>query len=178
MRRFAPYENFPLYCMLFQKHHNSINWCNTRGVNPISCPVEVVNFLECKSLNASRLAISWVHDKVDPVMLDNIQWSQDFWRCLPPNAISALLSSNLGCEHSSLFHLLDQKRKTSPSHCRTCRIIYVVALTRPTGSANLTWLGLNCRTYSVEGVTFEFLPTALFKQSRQQIWDGIPLPPV
>ena len=42
----------------------------------------------------------------------------------------------------------------------------LMALTRPSRSADLAKLDLDHRTYSVDGVTF--LPTALSKQSRQQ----------
>ena len=153
-----------------------ISWCSTRSVDPISCPVgEVGNFLadlfdqgyQYRSLNAYRSAISSVHDKIDgydvgqhPMVTRLLKGA---FHQRPPQpryaqtwdvgVVTAYIRSKGENKSLSLQDL---------SH----KLTMLMALTRPSRSADLAQLDLSHRTYSVEGVTFQ--PTTLSKQSRQQ----------
>ena len=161
------------YDSQFQKW---IGWCNKRGADPISCPIgEVVNFLadlfsqgyQYRSLNAYRSAISSVHDKVDGYDVGQhplvSRLLKGVFHQRPPQprytqtwdvrAVTSYIRS-MGANNSLSLQRLTHK------------LAMLMALTRPSRSADLANLDLNHRTYSAEGVTF--LPTVLSKQSRQR----------
>ena len=134
----------------------------------------MVNFLahlfeqgyQYRSLNSYRSAISSIHDKVDgyevgqhPLVTRLIKGA---FHERPPqprysetwdvSKVTAYLQSMGGNDTLSLSDL-------------THKTVMLMALTRPSRSADLTGLNLDHRKYSPEGVTF--LPTKLAKQSKQ-----------
>ena len=150
-------------------------WCSARGSDPVSGPVsEVANFLadlheegyQSSSLNVFRSAISSVHDKVDGAEVGKHP------------TITRLLK---GAFHErpplprytstwDVNKVLQYLKSLGPSNGLTLKqlthkLIMLLALTRPSRSADLSYLSLARRQYSPEGVTF--LPAALAKQSRQ-----------
>ena len=161
------------YDSQFQKW---IGWCSERSADPISCPIgEVVNFLadlfsqgyQYRSLNAYRSAISSVHDKVDgydvgqhPLVSRLLKGA---FHQQPPQprytqtwdvrVVTSCIRS-IGANNSLSLQNLSHK------------LAMLMALTRPSRSADLANLDLNHRTYSAEGVTFS--PTTLSKQSQQK----------
>ena len=153
-----------------------ISWCSTRSVNLISCRVsEVVNFLadlfsqgyQYRSLNAYRSAISSVHDKIDgqdvgqhPLVTRLLKGA---FHQRPPQP-RYTQTWDVGIVTTYIRSIGENKSLSLQelSH----KLTMLMALTRPSRSADLAQLDLSRRTYSVEGVTFQ--PTALSKQSRQQ----------
>ena len=150
-------------------------WCSARGSDPVSGPVsEVANFLadlheegcQSSSLNVFRSAISSVHDKVDGAEVGKHP------------TITRLLK---GAFHErpplprytstwDVNRVLQYLKSLGPSSDLTLKklthkLVMLLALTRPSRSADLSSLSLARRRYSPEGVTF--LPAALAKQSRQ-----------
>ena len=150
-------------------------WCSARGSDPVSGPVsEVANFLadlheegyQSSSLNVFRSAISSVHDKVDGVEVGKHP------------TITRLLK---GAFHErpplprytstwDVNRVLQYLKSLGPSSDLTLKklthkLVILLALTRPSRSADLSSLSLARRRCSPEGVTF--LPAALAKQSRQ-----------
>ena len=135
---------------------------------------EVANFLadlheegyQSSSLNVFRSAISSVHDKVDGVEVGKHP------------TITRLLK---GAFHErpplprytstwDVNRVLQYLKSLGPSSDLTLKklthkLVMLLALTRPSRSADLSSLSLARRRYSPEGVTF--LPAALAKQSRQ-----------
>ena len=153
-----------------------VRWCNQRNTNPISGSInEVVNFLadlfqqgyQYRSLNAYRSAISSVHETIDgyevgrhPLVTRLIKGA---FHERPPQpkytttwdvaTVTAYLES-LG-ENHQMHNINDLSHK----------LVMLMALTRPSRSADLVGLNVEYMRYSPEGVTFT--PTRLAKQSRQ-----------
>ena len=152
-----------------------VRWCNQRYTNPISGDInEVVNFLaelfqqgyQYRSLNAYRSAISSVHERVDGYEVGQhplvTRLIKGVFHERPPQprytvtwdvAIVTAYLEALGANDK--LHLDDLTHKTA----------MLMALTRPSRSADLSGLNLDQKRYSPEGVTFT--PTKLAKQSRQ-----------
>ena len=150
-------------------------WCSARGSDPIYGPVsEIANFLahlhkeryQSSSLNVFRSAISSVHDEVDGVEVGKhptftrllkgpfherppLPWYSSTWYV---NAVLQYLK-NLGPKSGLTLKQL------------TYKLVMLLALTRPSCSADLSSLSLARRRFCLEGVTF--LPATLAKQSRQ-----------
>ena len=148
-------------------------WCQRRGRNPLSGPVaDVVNFLaelysqgyQYQSLNCYRSAISSVHDKVDgnsigvhPAVTRLIKGA---FHSRPPQPryssfwdVGTVISylRNLGSnDNLNLRHL-------------TLKTVMLLALTRPSRSADLAKLDIQWMSYQADGVTFR--PAHLAKQS-------------
>ena len=160
------------YDSIFRKW---VSWCSERESDPVSCPIgEVVNFLahlfeqgyQYRSINAYRSAISSVHEKVDgyevgqhPLVSRTLK---GIFHERPPQprysetwnvaAVTTYIES-LGENNSLSLAILTHK------------LVMLLALTRPSRSADLSQLDLQFRRYLPEGVAFQ--PTKLAKQSRQ-----------
>ena len=136
---------------------------------------EIANFLahlhkegyQSSSLNVFRSAISSVHDKVDGVDVGKhptvtrllkgafherppLPWHTSTWDV---NAVLQYLKSLGPTSDLTLKQL-------------TYKLVMLLALTRPSRSADLSSLSLARRRFCPEGVTF--LPATLAKQSRQR----------
>ena len=160
------------YDSQFQKW---ISWCRTRSVDPVSCPVgEVVNFLadlftqgyQYRSLNTFRSAISSVHNKVDgcnvgqhPLVTRLLKGA--FHQRSPQPRYTQTWDVGLVTGYIKS----KGENKDIPLQDFTHKLAMLMALTRPSRSADLAKLNLDRRSYS-EGVTF--IPMELVKQSRQQ----------
>ena len=160
----------------YDSHFNKwLCWCSARGSDPISGPVsEIANFLahlhkegyRSSSLNVFRSAISSVHDKVDGVDVGKhptvTRLLKGAFHERPPlprytstwdvNAVLLYLKSLGPTSDLTLKQL-------------TYKLVMLLALTRPSRSADLSSLSLARRRFCPEGVTF--LPATLAKQSRQ-----------
>ena len=159
------------YDSLFRKW---VDWCNERDSDPISGPIStVVNILahlfkegyQYRSLNAYRSAISSVHERVDGYEVGQhpliSRVMKGAFNLRPPqpryeatwdvtkvlNYIEAMGPS----ESLSLQEL-------------TWKLAMILALTRPSRSADLVKLDLRYRRVSPEGVVFQ--DVGLAKQSR------------
>ena len=151
------------------------SWCDERSCDPVSCPVsEIVNFLaflhgECyqsRSLNSFRSAISSVHDRVDGIEVGKhpmvARLLKGAFHARPPLPrytatwdVQIVLQYLEGLGPSTTLSL----------KLLTYKLVMLLALTRPSRSADLASLYLNRRQYKPEGVVF--LPASLAKQSRQ-----------
>ena len=159
------------YDSLFQK---CVSWCSERSTDPISGPVsDVVNFLgdlyaqgyQYRSLNSYRSAISSVHDQVDgcPVGQHPLvsRVLKGVFNSRPPLPryvgtwdIQVVLTFIEGLGPSRDLSLLDLSLK----------LAMLLALTRPSRSADLCQLKVTRRRYTPDGVIFA--PAELAKQSR------------
>ena len=153
-----------------------LGWCRARGADPISCPIgEVINFLadlftqgyQYRSINAFRSAISSVHDKVDGCDVGQHplvnRLLKGVFHQRPPQP-RYTQTWDVGLVTNYFKSKGENKSLLLPD--LTHKLAMLMALTRPSRSADLANLNLNRRSYSQEGVTF--LPTELAKQSRQQ----------
>ncbi len=151
-----------------------VSWCSERGSDPISGPIgDVVNFLaslyhqgyQYRSLNAYRSAISSVHEKTDGYEVGQhplvSRLLKGVFHKRPPtpryaqtwdvNVVTTYLESLGENEGLSLANL-------------TFKTLMLMALTRPSRSADLSGLDLQYRRFLPEVVTFQ--PSKLAKQSR------------
>ena len=149
-------------------------WCHKRGRNPLSGPIaDVVNFLadlstqgyQYQSLNCYRSAISSVHEAVDGVSVGThpavARLLKGAFHIKPPmpryssfwdvGTVTSYLQSLGDNESLSLRHL-------------TLKTAMLLALTRPSRSADLSKLDVCWRSYQSDGVTFR--PVHLAKQNR------------
>ena len=160
------------YDSLFGKWHS---WCCGRGSDPFSGPIkEVVNFLanlhkegyQYRSLNSYRSAISSVHEKIDGHTVGQhplvTRLMKGVFNDRPPLPrytctwnVQTVLSyiSSWGSNDSLSLKQLSWKTAM------------LLALTRPSRSADLSQLSLSGKQYKPAGVTFT--PSSLAKQSRQ-----------
>ena len=150
-------------------------WCGERDEDPFSGPItNVVNFLaslhsegyQYNSINSYRSAISSVHEKVDGFSIGQhplvTKLLKGVFHDRPPlprytttwkvDVVLAYLKSLGRNECLSLKQL-------------TWKTTILLALTRPSRSADLSNLDITGRQYRPEGVAF--LPCTLAKQSRQ-----------
>ena len=150
-------------------------WSAERSRNPVSGPAsDVANFLaelyeegyQASFLNSFRSAISSAHDQVDGVAVGKHPLIccvlKGVFNARPPLPcytatwnVQIVLQylEGLGSSTSLLLKFL------------TFKLARLLALTRPSCSADLAALQLGHRRFSPEGVVF--LPAALAKQSRQ-----------
>ena len=150
-------------------------WCSARGSDPISGPVsEIANFLahlhkegyQSSSLNVFRSAISSVHDKVDGVEVGKhptiTRLLKGAFHERPP-----LPRYSSTWDVNAVLQYLKSLGPTSGLTLKqlTYKLVMLLALTRPSRSADLSSLSLARRRFCPEGVTF--LPATLAKQSRQ-----------
>ena len=160
------------YDSLFGKWHS---WCCARGSDPFSGPIkEVVNFLanlhkegyQHRSLNAYCSAISSVHERVDgftvgqhPLVTRLMKGVFNDRPPLPRYTCTWNVQTVLTCISSwgsnDSLSLKQLSWKTT----------MLLALTRPSRSADLSQLSLSGKQYRPNGVTFK--PSGLAKQSRQ-----------
>ena len=152
-----------------------LGWCNERGSDPISGNIyEVVNFLadlfkqgyQYRSLNSYRSAISSVHEKVDgyevgkhPLVTRLIKGA---FHERPPQP---RYSGTWDVSRVTSYFVSRGANQNLSINDLTCKTVMLMALTRPSRSADLVNLNLDYRKFSPEGVTF--MPTKLAKQSVQ-----------
>ena len=156
------------YDSLFGKWHS---WCSQRSFDPFSGPVaNVANFLahlykegyQYSSINAYRSAISSVHEQVDghnigqhPIItrltkgIFNIRPPLPWYTCTW--SVQAILNH---------IESLGDNNKMPLKH-----LSLLLALTRPSRSADVSQLDISRRAYKSDGVCF--YPSSLAKQSRQ-----------
>ena len=160
------------YDSLFGKWHS---WCCARGSDPFSGPIkEVVNFLahlhregyQYRSLNSYRSAISSVHERIDGYSVGQhplvTRLMKGVFNDRPPlpkytctwnvQGVLSYISSWGGNDSLSMKQL-------------SWKTVMLLALTRPSRSADLSQLSLCGKRYKPDGVSF--LPSGLAKQSRQ-----------
>ena len=167
------------YDSLFRKW---ISWCNERDADPVSGPVsEVVNFLadlfeqgyQYRSLNSYRSAISSVHDKVDGYEVGQhplvTRLLKGVFHERPPQPrysrtwdVSVVTSHIDTMGENTVLSLQDLTQK----------LVMLLALTRPSRSADLSGLNLRFRKFLPEGVVFA--AAELAKQSRQSFFPAFP----
>ena len=150
-------------------------WCSERGFDPISGPAsDVANFLadlfeqgyQSRSLNAFRSAISSVHDQVDGVAVGQhptvCRLLKGAFHERPP-----LPRYTATWDVQTVIQYLESLGPTTalPLKFLTFKLVMLLALTRPSRSADLVSLQLDRRHFRPEGVVF--LPAALAKQSAQ-----------
>ena len=160
------------YDSLFRKW---LGWCSEWNTDPISGDIsEVVNFLahlfkqgyQYRSLNAYRSAISSVHEKVDgyavgqhPLVSRLIKGA---FHERPPQP---QYSVTWDVSKVTLYLKTLGNNNTLTISELTLKTVMLLALTRPSRSADLANLSLGYHKYSPEGVTFT--ATKLAKQSSQ-----------
>ena len=160
------------YDSLFTKWER---WCFERGSDPISGPVtEVANFLaylykegyQFSSINSYRSAISSVHDRIDGVTVGQ--------HPLVTRLVKGVFHSRPPLPRYShtwdvqtvldFLRSLGNNWKLSLKHL-SWKVTMLLALSRPSRSADLALLDLSRGVYKPDGVCF--YPSALSKQSRQ-----------
>lgn len=155
--------------------HKWSSWCDRRSSDPISGPIsEVVNFLahlfskgyQYRSLNAYRSAISSVHEKVDgyevgqhPLVSRLLKGA--FNKRPPQPRYSSTWNVN---QVLNYLEKLGDNESLSLQEL-THKTTMLMALTRPSRSADLMQLNLHLRQFLPEGVIFK--PAGLTKQARQ-----------
>ena len=150
-------------------------WCTERSSNPFSGPVsEVANFLatlyqegyQYNSVNAYRSAISSVHEKVDGVPVGQhpiiTRLVKGVFNVRPP--IPRYSST---WDVQKVLNYLDSQGKQTPISLKalTLKTAFLLAITRPSRSADLSQLNITRIRRGANGISF--LPSALAKQSRQ-----------
>ena len=150
------------------------SWCKKRGRNPLSGPIaDVVNFLadlssqgyHYQSLNCYRSAISSVHEAVDGISVGSHPavarlLKGAFHRTPPMPRYSSFW--DVGIVINYLKSLGNNEGLTLRQ--LTLKTVMLLALTRPSQSADLSNLNIQWRSYRSDGVTFR--PTHLAKQNR------------
>jgi len=152
-----------------------VGWCSQRHSDPVSGPIsEVVNFpahlfkegYQYRSLNAYRSAISSVHEKVDeyevgqhPLVFRVLKGAFNQHPPKPRYEVTWDVSKVLnyieslgGSDSLSLQNL-------------TWKLAMILALTRPSRSADLAMLDLHYRRHTPEGAVFQ--ESGLAQQTRQ-----------
>ena len=152
------------------------SWCAERGCDPISGPAsEVANFLaelfhqgyQSRFLNAFRSAISSVHNQVDSVAVGQhptiCRLLKGAFHERPP-----LPRYTATWNVQTVLQYLEGMGPTPTLSLKflTFKLVMLLALTRPSRSADLVSLQLDCRQFRPEGVVF--LPATLAKQSAQE----------
>ena len=150
-------------------------WCNERGSDPFSGPVsEVANFLaglykdgyQYNSVNAYRSAISSVHEKVDGLPVGQhplvTRLVKGVFNARPP--IPRYSST---WDVQTVLNYLEKMENPDKLSLKllTLKTVFIMAITRPSRSADLSQLDKERMRWGNDGVSF--LPTTLAKQSRQ-----------
>ena len=152
-----------------------LGWCTERGLDPVSGPIsDVANFLadlhtqgyQTNSLNAYRSAISTMHDRVDDMDVGKHPLAarvlKGAFYARPP-LLRYTTTWNVQVVLDSILQWGDT---TSLSlKLLTYKLVMLMALTRPSRSADLAALSVSKCQFKPEGVSF--LPSGLAKQSRQ-----------
>ena len=151
------------------------SWCAERGCDPVSGPAsDVANFLaelhkegyQSSSLNSFRSAISSAHDQEDGISIGKhpmiCRVLKGAFNARPP---LPRYTSTWSVE--TVLHYLESIGPSTSLSLKllTFKLTMLLALTRPSRSADLASLQLDHRQFNPEGVVF--LPVALAKQSRQ-----------
>ena len=160
------------YDTLFTKWHG---WCSGRDKDSFSGPVNnVVNFLaslheegyQYNSINSYRSAISSVHEEVDGYSIGQhplvTKLMKGIFHDRPP--LPRYTSTWKVDMVLSYLKALGPNKDLSLKHL-SWKTTMLLALTRPSRSADLANLDITGRQYKPEGVAFT--PCALAKQSRQ-----------
>ena len=147
-------------------------WCSERGSDPFSGLIsEAANFLatlykegyQYNSVNAYRSAISSVHDKADGVPVGQ---HPIITRLIKGIFNSIPRYSNTWDVQLVLNFLQTQgKSETLPMKMLTLKNVFLLAITRPSRSADLSQLDTSRMRSGVNGISF--IPFTLAKQSRQ-----------
>ena len=160
------------YDSLFSKWHS---WCLKRGFNPISGPItNVANFLaqlctegyQYSLINSYRSAISSVHEKVDG---HNVGQHPLFSRLLKGIFHDRPPLPRYTCTWNvqTVLNYLEGlgENQSLSLKALSWKLTMLLALTRPSRSADLSQLDLGRKAYKPDGVCF--YPNELAKQSRQ-----------
>ena len=160
------------YDSLFRKW---VDWCNQRHSDPVSGPIsEVVNFLahmfkegyQYRSLNAYRSAISSVHEKADGYKVGQhplvSRLLKGVFNQRPPKP-----HYEVTWDVTKVLNYIDSLGESDSLSLQvfTWKLAMILALTRPSRSADLVRLDLQYRRHTPEGVVFQ--EPGLAKQSRQ-----------
>ena len=150
-------------------------WCGERGSDPFSGPVtEVANFLatlyqegyQYNSVNAYGSAISSVHEKVEGVVIGQhpiiTRLLKGIYNVRPP-----LPRYNGTWNVQTALNHLESLGETKNLTLKllTMKTVFLLAITRPSRSADLSQLDIERMKTGTNGITF--LPASLAKQSRQ-----------
>ena len=159
------------YDSLFGKWHS---WCSGRSSDPISGPVtKEANFLadlykrgyKYNSINAYRSAISSVHNKVDGQEIGQhptiSRLMKGIYNNRPPLP-RYTCTWDVRIVLDFIKALGDNQSLSLKS--LTLKTVMLMALTRPSRSADLSQLDINAKRYKPDGVVFT--PKALSKQSQ------------
>ena len=151
-----------------------ISWCLERGSNPVSGPIEdVVNFLaslysegyQYRSLNAYRSAIASMHLPIEGVSIGQHPLVSRLLRGVYQTRPPLPRYSETWDVSRVLSYLAAQEVGDDlPLKLLTLRTVMLLALTRPSRSADLSKLNLAGFRNTPEGAVFS--PSALAKQSR------------
>ena len=160
------------YDSLFAKWHS---WCAERGSDPFSGPIsEVANFLaslyqkgyQYNSVNAYRSAISSVHERIDGTVVGQhpiiTRLLRGIYNIRPP-----LPRYSNTWDVQTVLHYLEsiEGADTLQLKMLTLKTVFLMAITRPSRSADLSQLNINRMRRMSDGVSFS--PSTLSKQSRQ-----------
>ena len=150
-------------------------WCSERGLDPFSGPIsEVANFLaslyqegyQYNSVNAYHSAISSVHDRADGVPVGQhpiiTRLIKGIFNVRPP---IPRYSSTWDVQLVLNFLQTQGKSETLSLKMLTLKNVFLLAITRPSRSADLSQLDTSRMRSGVNGVSF--IPSTLAKQSRQ-----------
>ena len=150
------------------------SWCQPRGRDPLSGPIDdVVNFLadlfsqgyQYQSLNAYRSAISSTHENIDGVSVGNhpavTRLLKGVFHTRPPQPrYASFWDVGVVIQH---IKILGPNKDLSLKQL-TMKTVMLLALTRPSRSADLSKLDIQMRSFTSNGVVFR--PLHLAKQSR------------
>ena len=160
------------YDSLFRKWNR---WCIERGSNPISGPVsEVANFLaalyqkgyQYNSINAYRSAISSVHEKMDGVPVGQHPLVNRLVKGVF-NARPPIPRYSSTWDVQIVLNYLESLGNNDTLSLKqlTLKTAFLMAITRPSRTADLSQLDTARLRNNITGVAF--LPSVLAKQSRQ-----------
>ena len=149
------------------------SWCQQRGRDPLRGPIEdVVNFIaslysqgyKYQSLNAYRSAISSTHEYVDGISVGSrptiTRLLQGAFKSRPPQSRYTSFW-DVGVVIQYIKDLGDNKDLSLKQI--TMKTVMLLALTRPSRSADLSKLNLQTRSFKTNGVIF---PTNSFIQAK------------
>ena len=141
-----------------------VDWCNQRHSDPVSGPIsKVVNFLahlfkegyQYRSLNAYRSAISSVHEKTDGYEVGQhplvFRLLKGGFNQRPPR-----LRYEVTWDVSIVLNYIESLEESDSLSLQilTWKLAMILALTRPSRSADLVMLDLRYRRHTLEGVVF------------------------
>ena len=162
------------------KSYNSLfgrwnRWCSERGSDPFFGPVsDVANFLaslhqegyQYNSLNAYRSAISSVHERVDGVPIGQhptiVRFLKGAYNARPP-----IPRYSGTWDVQRVLNYIESMGRSKDLELKhlTLKTVFLLAITRPSRSADLANLEVKRMKANNQGVAFS--PLTLAKQSRQ-----------